>query len=370
MKTHITLKNLMFLALIASILLVGCVPASPVPPSAQPPSATLPPEPVLTSTPTPLPPMATSNASPVPPSATRTAQPSPLPATATPTLPKPTATRAPSSTPEPTFAFFNKTVRAPSGGARLLNFEEGAVWMALPPDTLYRIDLKTGKTLSQQKFGCVVCFGPCDFFSAYRDGQYFWSLQYGGIGEQNCAADNPWTSIGFMLRQIKIGSTASEYIDITSILANADAPNLSVIAVVDGKIWLAVSQTIYVIDAGKSKTDKPAIIKTIFPGIYVESLLFANNMMWAAGDALLSIDPKTYQVGSIYPLEAQLLAYDGQTIWGANKYSFTLQSVNLSTRQLSDPIPLPELPYALGCDGKNIWVAFENTRDLAVIPVK
>jgi hypothetical protein len=268
----------------------------------------------------------------------------------------------------PTFAFFNKAVKAPAAGARLLSFDQDSLWVAMPADSLSRIDTKTGKTIASQKFGCKVCFGPCDLFSVARDGQYFWALQYGGIGEQDCTADNPWKSIGFMLRKIKVGSDASEYIDVSSLLSTAETPDTSAIAVNDNKIWLALGETIYVIDAAKSKPDQPAVIKTIFPGIYVEGLLFADNKMWAIGDALLSIHPTTYQVSGIFPLEAQILAFDGKKMWGVSKYQLTLQSIDLTTRELSEPMPFDEIPTAIGFDGNNLWVAFDFVRDLATIP--
>lgn len=355
------------LVLFCLSLLAGCS-AQPVP--SQPAQSTALPEQPSQTVP--------ASATPVPPSptlpptqaatATRTA--TPLPSTRTPTVNTPTPSRTATRTPEPTFAFYNRTFKAPAAGARLLSFDESGLWLAAPHDYLYRLDRKTGKVLSTQRFGCTVCFGPCDFFAAARDGAFFWSLQYGGIGEQNCTADNPWSSLGVMFRRIKAGSEASEYINLSSLFNAGQSPQTSALLVVDGKIWLAQDQAIFIIDASKSREEKPAIIKTIFPGIFVEGLLYAENQVWAAGDALLSINPSTYQVSGVYPLSAQILAYDGQSMWGANKYGYTIQSITLGTRLLSEPILLPEYPSALGFDGSAIWIAFENTRDLAVIPVR
>lgn len=362
-----SLPSVLLISLL-SALITGCAPGSVTTPSPQLPAATQQLATPVPNTATTVPPTASPVPSPTALPLTSTLTATVVPPTVTLTLPKPSATRTPSATPMPTFAFYNKTVKAPAGGARLLSFDQGVLWIAAPDDSLSRIDTKTGKTISSQKFGCKVCFGPCDLFTVAREGQYFWALQYGGIGEQDCTADDPWKSIGFMLRKVKAGSNTSEYIDVSSLVSAAETPDTSAIAINDNKIWLALGETIYVIDAAKSKPDQPAVIKTIFPGIYVEGLLFADNKMWAGGDALLSIHPTTYQVSGIYPLEAQILAFDGKKMWGVSKYQLTLQSIDLATRELSEPMPFYDIPTAVGFDGKNLWVAFDFIRDLATIP--
>jgi hypothetical protein len=218
----------------------------------------------------------------------------------------------------------------------------------------------------------VVCFGPCDTHAATRSGQVFWFLQYGGIGEQDCSANDPWKSIGFMLRRVKAGAATSEYIDISEIMYTSPDPQMSRIAVNDDKIWLADGEVIYLIDFAKSKPDQPAIVRTILPGIAVEGLLFANNTLWAGGEVLLAINPTTHAVEGIYPLEAELLAFDGKRIWGVSKRELWLQSVDIKTKQLNDPILLPEddMPTAIGFSGKAIWIGYMTSTRVIVIPVE
>lgn len=291
-----------------------------------------------------------------------------LPPTLTITLPKPTNTRAPTATLIPTSPYISKTIRLPNVAPMLINFEDGALW-AIFSGTIHKLDPATGKSLQSTKSGCNVCFGACDTFATARSGQVFWFLQYGGIGEQDCSASDPWKSIGFMLRRIKAGSSTGEYIDISSIMQTSPDPQMSRIAVNEDKIWLADGEVIYLIDAAKSKPDQPAIVRTILPGIAVEGLLFANNTLWAGGEVLLAINPSTQAVDGIFPLEAELLAFDGKRIWGVSKRELWLQSVDIKTKELSDPILLPQddMPTAIGFSGKAIWVGFMTSTRVVVI---
>lgn len=327
-------------------------PATP----AQAPStttATLPP------TPTPLP------------ITTLTPSASPLPPTLTITLPKPTNTRAPTSTLIPTSPYISKTIRLPNSAPMLINFEDGALW-AIFGSTIHKLDPATGKSLQTTKSGCEVCFGACDTFANARSGQIFWFLQYGGIGEQNCSASDPWKSIGFMLRRVKAGVATSEYIDISQMMYTSPDPQMSRIAVNGDTIWLADGEVIYVIDAAKSKPDQPAIVRTILPGIAVEGLLFADNTLWAGGEVLLAINPTTHTVAGIYPLQAELLAFDGKRIWGVSKLELWLQAMDIKTKELSDPILLPQddMPTAVGFSGKAIWVGFMTSSRVVVVPIE
>lgn len=246
------------------------------------------------------------------------------------------------------------------------------MWVVYPT-VIDRADPTNGKVSQTIKLGCDVCFGACDLFSAAQDGSFFWALHYGGIGENKCTSNDPWANVGYALRRIRPGNPSVDVINVSSILSKVEEPNISVITAKDNKVFMAVGTVIHVIDADKSNDSKVDVIKTILPGIHVEGMLFANDTLWVVGDALIAINPNTYAIGSVYPLAAHVLAFDGKRMWGLDKFETTLQSVDLATRELSEVIPLPDelaQPTALGFDGKALWIAYNETTLLVKIPVK
>ena len=231
----------------------------------------------------------------------------------------------------------------------------------------------TGKRVGRSAIGCQVCYGACELLAAAREGDSFWALQYGSIIEQDCSADDPWQFIGFMLRRMKPDDpSASQVIDVSNYLDFASYPAESSLAAQDGKVWLGVDTAIIVIDAGKSDEEKLVTLKTIYPGISVRALLYADGKMWAAGEALVSIDPDTYKILATYPLDATALAFDGEIIWGTSKSQWWVRGVDVQTRKLTAPIPLgdSDLPSTIAFDGKNLLVAFAYSKPILIIPIR
>jgi hypothetical protein len=93
--------------------------------------------------------------------------------------------------------------------------------------------------------------------------------------------------------------------------------------------------------------------------------------MWAAGEALVAIDPETYQIIATYPLDANALAFDGEIIWGTSDTHLWVRGIHIQTRKLTAPIPLgdSDLPSAIAFDGKNLWIAFTYGNQIFVIPI-
>lgn len=274
-----------------------------------------------------------------------------------------------SAVPTPTSAYaVSHMMPSPFEFVQLISFDGDVLWIAGADDKLVRYDPETGKTLKTYRIGCEVCYGGCEFFAAGRDGKNFWALQYGDTKELDCNVDNPWTNVGFTLRKFRPENESREMINVSQYIS--EPPVDSAVAAYGDTVWVSMGSYILVVDVDKSDDEKVVLAKTVYPGIYTEALLYANDVMWAAGEALVAIDPETYQTISIYPFAATSLVFDGDLMWGASRYEWVVRSLDLSTRQVSPPIPLENAPTAIAFDGKNLWVAFEWAREMAIIPIK
>ncbi len=271
--------------------------------------------------------------------------------------------------PTPTRELFTfKEFYSPVDFPKYISWDGKNIWIAGDGNRLYKIDPNTRKQVSKYEFGCSVCFGPCELFAVTMDGTQFWAFQYGNTANNDCNSDEPWKNIGWTLRMIDVATGLTRLLDMSNIAYKFDLTFNSML-LVDGMLWLSEFNTIHIIDLDQSSGNNIVISKTIYPGVVDMNLRFANGKVWAAGDNLIMIDPKTYEI-LVYPMQAEDVAYDGQYLWGTDSYELAVQSIDLETKGTGNPIYFDDIPNLVAVDGKNLWVTFFYSRKLLIVPIK
>ncbi len=244
-----------------------------------------------------------------------------------------------------------------------LIYAHDKLWYSDSGQRLAALDPATGDFAGDYKFGCG---GECTLFWAAEDGGRFWAMQFRNIGIYG-----PDTmKMAYALTMLKPDSEEQVVLDLSGFVGYYDSPPpYYSIEVYDNTIWLG-GDYITVIDADESSEANFKVLKNIYPGVTSWALLYAGGRMWAAGEALVEIDPTTYQILATYPFSADRIAFDGERMWGIILNTPFIKGIELSTRQALPPIPLPENATALACDGSSLWAAMELSDDIAIIPLK
>ena len=215
--------------------------------------------------------------------------------------------------------------------------------------TMKLVDSETGEVLRQRAI-TKEFYGSDGVAACYQDGSFYYAIYYEAI------LSTFVSEMRYEIISLDIETKEEEVIiDLTNYTDNYFSPHLLCI---DDHFWLAQGNYITIIKAGSDL--EPVLVRNVYLNNTIQDMIYADDYIWVAEDAVHKINPQTGQIVSSYPYQVTWLAYGADRLWMASYDTWEVWSLDPETAQVTLVYSFEYPIGAIGCDGRYLWITVHD----------